>query len=131
MRNVLAPLATVIVLGLTVWALMTVFKTTKVATPSDSMTSIVTAVDANHRFRQPVQSAAEAVLLTCLSDVPADVVREIGPAATGPDHFQVTVQPALDDDEAAKIRGCVHGYLVPHVRAEVVAMKHTRASVTP
>jgi hypothetical protein len=124
-RATLVPLVAVITLGLTVWVLLSVFKSTNVSTPHDSTTTIVASVDANHRFEQPVRSAAQALLLTCLADVPGDVSDQVEPAASGRDDFRVTVRPALDADDEAKVRGCIHDFVIPHVRAEVVCMRHT------
>lgn len=123
-RSSLVPLVSLVVIAAIVWALMTLFQTENVATPPDSTTTIVTSVDTRVRFQQPLQSAAEALVLTCLAEIPSDVVEDVQRIGET-DDFRVTVRPALDEDDAAKVRGCLNDFVVPSVLGGVTSLEHT------
>lgn len=120
----IVPIAGLLVLALAGWGLRAVFQTQHVATPPDSTTTIVTSVDTRTRFRQPLATAAQALILTCLAEIPSDLVGDVERLEDS-DDFRVMVRPALDADESDKIRGCLNDFVVPSVLGGVVSLEHT------
>ncbi len=125
-RQVLISVAVLAALGGLVAVLVALFQTENVETPVGSTTTIVAAVETNHRFQQPAATAAEALILTCLSEIPSNVTESVQPASSPgeADAFRVTVSPALDEDDSAKVRGCLHDFILPNVIGRAVSIDH-------
>lgn len=124
-RPVLISIAALAAIGALIAFLVAAFQTENVGTPPTSTTTIVAGVETNHRFQQSAATAAEALILTCLSEIPSNVIDDVTPTPGPEAAFRVIVQPALDEDDTAKIRGCLHDFILPNVIGRAESIEHS------
>lgn len=104
MKQAVTGTAVVVLLVAGAWLLMTATKTVP-STPPPGSRSTVTVELAGTAGPSTLAQAAEALLRTCLADVPSDLTD--GPDDLGRRRFRAVVSPALGDDETRKVRGCL------------------------
>ena len=102
-----------------VWVLRETTMTRHRPTPPGSTTSISFEVE-RHGGYGDIRSAAEALITTCVLDVGAQVAE---PLEADGARFELSLQPALDDDERRKFTGCLGDWRVPHSKAEDIEIE--------
>ena len=107
-----------------VWVLREQTMTVRERTQPGTASRIEIEVDAEFGHlpsaKRPSDVAA-ALFNACLLDVRG--TPSLPPERTGPSRFAVVVRPAMDDDHADQLRGCLEDWTTDHALADVVELR--------